>query len=318
MQHEAALGLHRAAEIHRLVGKVFAVERELDLLEKVLQLDVDRLVDHQSERALVGVLAQVDHRARERIVRHAGHGDQELVRQVDLQSALDMRGSIRIADTGGAWTNPSIERSVWFRRDLRADDHAALYHALRAAHHVWCAFVFDTAILDRCSRARRPPRRVHPCQPRSTSTRSCVALGRSHGVEDAGLIVRHGAAATRCRGSHSRLGVQAVFANHDDDPDALARDAKVRGALADAGVVLHTSKDHVIFERAEVMTGAGSPYSVFTPYKNAWLAKLDPFFVRAYGVDRYAAALAPRPAGDGLNGVPALASSASNPPTCAS
>ena len=37
---------------------------------------------------------------------------------------------------------------VWLRRDLRVDDHAALYHALRAARQVWCCFVFDTAILD--------------------------------------------------------------------------------------------------------------------------------------------------------------------------
>ncbi|NWG76565.1 MAG: deoxyribodipyrimidine photo-lyase, partial [Rubrivivax sp.] len=44
---------------------------------------------------------------------------------------------------------------VWMRRDLRADDHAALYHALRAARRVWCAFVFDTAILDAVPRADR-------------------------------------------------------------------------------------------------------------------------------------------------------------------
>ncbi len=44
---------------------------------------------------------------------------------------------------------------VWLRRDLRADDHAALYHALRAARRVWCAFVFDTAILDPLPRADR-------------------------------------------------------------------------------------------------------------------------------------------------------------------
>ncbi|MFP5406886.1 MAG: MFS transporter, partial [Gammaproteobacteria bacterium] len=45
----------------------------------------------------------------------------------------------------------------------------------------------------------------------------------------------------------ARLHVQAVYANHDDDPYALARDARVRGALADLGIALHTSKDHVIF-----------------------------------------------------------------------
>ena len=44
---------------------------------------------------------------------------------------------------------------VWFRRDLRSDDHAALYHALRAARRVWCAFVFDRALLDPLPRADR-------------------------------------------------------------------------------------------------------------------------------------------------------------------
>jgi deoxyribodipyrimidine photo-lyase len=53
--------------------------------------------------------------------------------------------------------------------------------------------------------------------------------------------------------------VQAVYASHDDEPAALARDARVRGLLADAGVVLHTVKDHVIFERSEVLTQSGSP-----------------------------------------------------------
>jgi deoxyribodipyrimidine photo-lyase len=37
---------------------------------------------------------------------------------------------------------------VWFRRDLRDYDHAALYHALKSARRVWCAFVFDSDILE--------------------------------------------------------------------------------------------------------------------------------------------------------------------------
>lgn len=45
-------------------------------------------------------------------------------------------------------TAPLDAALVWFRRDLRAHDQAALYHALRAAQRVWCAFVFDRDILD--------------------------------------------------------------------------------------------------------------------------------------------------------------------------
>ncbi len=48
----------------------------------------------------------------------------------------------------------------------------------------------------------------------------------------------------------------------------------------------------MIFERDEVLSQAGKPFSVFTPYKNAWLKTLTPFHVKAYPVDAYASALA--------------------------
>jgi deoxyribodipyrimidine photo-lyase len=109
------------------------------------------------------------------------------------------------------------------------------------------------------------------------------------------LLTRQGSARHEIAAIASELGVQAVYANHDDDPFALARDEAVRAALATANIAFHTSKDHVIFERSEVLTNGGTPYSVFTPYKNAWIEKLDPYFVEAYPVDRHAASLAPPP-----------------------
>ena len=193
---------------------------------------------------------------------------------------------------------------VWFRRDLRADDHAALFHALKAARQVFCVFVFDSAILDKLPRADR---RVEFIRDSLVDLDAQLrSLGLAHGVADTGLIVQHGEAGHLISALAAQLGVQAVYANHDDEPDALARDAAVRGRLAEAGVVLHTSKDHVVFERAEVMTATGSPYSVFTPYKNAWLKKLDPFFVKAYPVAKFARALAPLPV-EARGGVPTLA-----------
>jgi deoxyribodipyrimidine photo-lyase len=193
---------------------------------------------------------------------------------------------------------------VWLRRDLRADDHAALYHALRAAGRVWCVFVFDRAILDALPRADRRVEFIRDSLAGLDAELRALAL--SHGVAGAGLIVRHGVAAEEIPALAAQLGVQAVFANHDDEPYALERDTRVRGRLAALGVALHTSKDHVIFERAEVLTGGGTPYGVFTPYKNAWLKKLDAFYMRAYPVAHHAGALAPPPAGV-PTGVPSLA-----------
>ena len=180
---------------------------------------------------------------------------------------------------------------VWFRRDLRVADHAALYHALRSCRRVYCAFVLDRAILDPLPRADRRVEFI-----RESLVALDAALAALAPEEGAGLIVRHAVAAEEIPRLARMLKAQAVFANHDDEPEALARDARVLGALADAGIALHTWKDHVVFERSEVLTQAGNPYTVFTPYKNAWLGKVDAFYLKSYPVQQYAVALAPRPA----------------------
>ncbi len=187
---------------------------------------------------------------------------------------------------------------VWLRRDLRADDNAALYHALCAARQVWVGFIFDSEILDALPRADRRVEFIRE---------SLIGLEQQLRAMNpqAALLVRHGRALDELPKLAHALGVQAVYCNHDDEPYAQQRDAAVRGALAAAGTALHTSKDHVIFERSEVLTQSGGVYGVFTPYKNAWLKKLDGFFLKAYPVERHAAALAAPPQGVAA-GVPTL------------
>ncbi len=177
---------------------------------------------------------------------------------------------------------------MWFRRDLRTEDNAALFHALKRCDRVWCVFLLDKAILDPLPRADRRVEFI------VDSLAALDADLKALGGKGAGLIVHHGWA-TDVVGTAKQLGVQAVFANHDDEPDALARDAQVRGQLAGAGVSFNTFKDHVIFERQEVMTQASAPFSVFTPYKNAWLKRIDDFYLRPYPCAKYAQALAPLP-----------------------
>ncbi|RYF07331.1 MAG: deoxyribodipyrimidine photo-lyase [Comamonadaceae bacterium] len=179
---------------------------------------------------------------------------------------------------------------VWFRRDLRADDHAALYHALRQCRQVHCVFVFDREILAPLPRADRRVEFI-----RESLVELDEALRVLSGQTGGGLIVRHALAREDIPALARELQAQAVFANHDDEPQALDRDAHVRTALNASGVRLLTFKDHTIFERAEVLTQSGTPYSVFTPYKNAWLRKVDDFYLSAYPVERHARQLAPRP-----------------------
>ncbi len=173
---------------------------------------------------------------------------------------------------------------MWFRRDLRCADNAALYAALKSARSVYCVFVYDTEILrDLPSRADRRVEFIWQC---------VEALGRDLLARGGQLIVLHDVARLAVPRLAAELKVQAVYANHDYEPAAIARDAAVAEALAHSNIEFLTRKDQVIFEKDEVLTQGGTPFSVFTPYKNAWLKKLNPFFMKAYPVDRYAGHLA--------------------------
>lgn len=163
---------------------------------------------------------------------------------------------------------------VWFRRDLRDHDHAALHHALRFARRVYCVFVFDTDILERLP--DKDDRRVEFIWASVLELQSAL---RARGGE---LIVRHGAAREEIPKLAVRLGVCAVFCNRDYEPAAIARDDTVARTLAQAGIAFRQYKDQVIFEGDEILSQSGKPYGVFTPYKNAWLHRLKPDHLQSF------------------------------------
>jgi deoxyribodipyrimidine photo-lyase len=173
---------------------------------------------------------------------------------------------------------------VWFRRDLRDYDHAALHAALEANRAVHCAFIFDTEILDELG--SRADRRV------TFIWESVRELKAAFEARGGGLHVLHGRAREEIPRLARNLGVVAVYANRDYEPRAIARDEEVAQRLRDAGIDFRTRKDQVIFELDEVRTRAGDAFSVFTPYKRAWLAKLEPRHVAPLEIDRLASRLA--------------------------
>ena len=179
---------------------------------------------------------------------------------------------------------------VWFRRDLRADDHAALHHALLRSKQVFCVFIFDTAILESLPRHDRRVAFIHG---------SLVDLDQQlrtlSGQEDTGLLVRQGEPTACLQQLVTELGIQAVFTHHDDEPYALKRDTAVKGVLANLGASFVSFKDHVVFERSEILTQNGQPYGVFTPYKNNWLKKVTATDLAEKHVKPSAGQLAPVP-----------------------
>ncbi len=168
---------------------------------------------------------------------------------------------------------------VWFRRDLRDFDHAALYHALKSSSQVYCVFIFDSEILNKLE--NKTDRRVEFIW---ESVRELKAALQKNGGD---LIVRHGDARKLIPEIALQANIHAVYANRDYEPDAVARDAEVAKTLAEHNIEFHDFKDQVIFEKDEILSLSAKPYSVFTPYKNAHLKKLDDFYLKPYPVDSY-------------------------------
>ncbi len=156
---------------------------------------------------------------------------------------------------------------VWFRRDLRLADHAALQAALDTCQRVYCAFIFDRDILD--ALPDRSDRRVEFIQA------SLVEIDARLREAGSGLIVAHDRGAPAIAALAARLDAQAVFAARDYEPQAVTRDALARELLSSAGRELRLVKDQVIFETDEVLTASRTPFSVFTPYRNAWQRRLE-------------------------------------------
>ncbi len=155
---------------------------------------------------------------------------------------------------------------VWFRRDLRDFDHAALGAALRDARDVFCVFVFDRDILD--ALPNRCDRRLHFIHA------SLVELDAALQTRGGGLMVLDGRAAEEIPRLAIRIEAEVVFVNRDYEPKAKVRDAMVEKALAGHGIGFVALKDQAVFDRDDVLTGAGRPFSVFTPYSRKWLARL--------------------------------------------
>jgi deoxyribodipyrimidine photo-lyase len=175
----------------------------------------------------------------------------------------------------------------WFRRDLRDYDNAGLSEALQAARKVYCAFVFDREILDALPRAY--DRRV------DFIWRSIHELAAGLRELGGGLVLRHGKASEEIPRLAAQLKVGAVFTNRDYEPAAVARDAKVAKALREQGIAFYARKDQVVSECDEVLAQSGRPLTVFTPYRNAWLKRLDDAALAAHPVEAYRERLAAPP-----------------------
>lgn len=176
-----------------------------------------------------------------------------------------------------------MEKAIfWHRRDLRIEDNAGLYKALKSGMKVVPVFIFDTTILGKLPENDQ----------RIIFIRQAVeSLRDAYRAEGGDLSVFYGDPVKLIPELAEKHRVEAVFTNRDYEPDALRRDESIYEKLQSKDIAFKGAKDHVIFEKDEVLKQDGTPYTVFTPYMRRWKEKLTDFYLKAYPVKKYVSGL---------------------------
>lgn len=164
---------------------------------------------------------------------------------------------------------------MWFRRDLRLQDNAALFTALKDNTDVLPLFIFDSCILELLE-DKRDKRVDFIHQTLTLLNNQLRELGSS-------LLVLHGNPIEIFK----RLYPKVVYTNHDYEPYAIERDNAINEILKRKSIGFHTFKDHVIFEKTEVVKDDGKPYTIFTPYSKKWKIKFKATRPEIYSVEKY-------------------------------
>ncbi len=154
---------------------------------------------------------------------------------------------------------------MWFRRDLRLNDNATLYRALSQHSAVIPVFIFDDQIL---SKLLRNDRRL------TFIDESLSELSELIEAQGGRLLVHHGNPIELIPQLAERYQAAVVYAGEDYEPYAIERDIEVEQWLSVQDRKLILVKDQVVFAKDEVLSQKGTPLTVFTPYKNAWLKRL--------------------------------------------
>ncbi|GHE67512.1 cryptochrome/photolyase family protein [Roseivirga thermotolerans] len=152
----------------------------------------------------------------------------------------------------------------WFRRDLRFIDNTGLYYALSERNPVLPIFIFDRNILDKLPKADA---RVEFIQ------RTLEQLNKPLKDKNSGIKTFYTTPIEAFKELSKTYTLEAVYTNRDYEPYALERDREIENFLKEQGVSFFTFKDHVIYEKEEIVSGSGSFYKVFTPYSKSWKEK---------------------------------------------
>jgi len=154
----------------------------------------------------------------------------------------------------------------WFRRNLRFDDNATLFHSLKSGFPVLPVFIFDPELIS--GLPNNDKRLIFIYE-------ELVKLKLRFENQGSVLLVKIGRPEKIFEELIENYQVSAVYADIDYEPYSISRDQGIRELCQSKGIGFYGYSDHVLLDPAEVVKPDRSPYHVYTPYSKKWLEKYE-------------------------------------------
>jgi deoxyribodipyrimidine photo-lyase len=172
-----------------------------------------------------------------------------------------------------------LKRGIfWHRRDLRIEDNSGLYQALKSNFKITPVFIFDTEILKLLNTNDQRIIFIH---------QKVQQLKLEYQKLGSDLEIFHGNPVDLIPNLLSKFQAEILFTNRDYEPYAISRDKQIAEILQLYSIPFKGFKDHVIFDKSEILKQDGKPYTVFTPYMKKWKEKLNSYYIKAYPTYKY-------------------------------
>ncbi|MDA7810245.1 DNA photolyase family protein [Flavobacteriaceae bacterium] len=154
----------------------------------------------------------------------------------------------------------------WFRRDLRLNDNAGLYHALKNNSKVLPIFIYDKNTLDKLNGSDHRLDFIEF----SLKKINTLLIKKNKSVS-----IYYGKPLNIFLELVKKYNISKVYTNNDYTPYSFKRDNTIKELLTSKNIEFYSYKDHVLFEKSEIVKKDNTPYKVYTPYSRKWMLKMS-------------------------------------------
>lgn len=163
----------------------------------------------------------------------------------------------------------------WFREDLRINDNAGLWHALKNSKQVLCIYNFNKNETDEIGFNNKRREFIWNCV---KQLKTALRANKSD------LYIFHDVPEHLIPNLIQQFNIEAVFCNELYTPSGRQEEYIIENSIKKLGVKFHSYNDSTIFSKNDILDSNGEVFTTLAPYSKAWLKKLSPEYYQFFSM----------------------------------